>query len=142
VNLKGEYGPPWDGPVVNLVKQREGEEKDKMAVDEGSDVIEEATKEGMPSSLRYPFGSMLTGGLSTFITHSGHCSSHLLGLAYLQTQESFLSSKVGEQGPTIPQGGHHKGVHHDGQQIHVSKQQQSHIVKFPDLSHSWIEMEM
>jgi hypothetical protein len=61
VNLRGEYGPPWDGPVVNPAKQKEGEEKDKMAVDEGSEVIEEATKEGTPSSLRYPFGSTLTG---------------------------------------------------------------------------------
>jgi THO complex subunit 1 len=49
VNLRGEYGPPWDGPVANPVKPKggkEGEDKDKMAVDESSDILEEAKKEG------------------------------------------------------------------------------------------------
>ena len=50
VNLRGEYGPPWDGPVAKPAKLegKEGgdKDKDKMTVDESSDVLEEAKKEG------------------------------------------------------------------------------------------------
>lgn len=44
VNLRGEYGPPWDGPVAKPAKP--GEDKDKMAVDESLDALEEMKKEG------------------------------------------------------------------------------------------------
>ena len=55
VNLRGEYGPPWDGPVTKPVKPKEGREgedkdKDKMTVDESPEALEEAKKEGMPLS--------------------------------------------------------------------------------------------
>jgi len=48
VNLRGEYGPPWDGPVAKpaKLKEKEGEDKDKMAVDESSEVLDEVKKEG------------------------------------------------------------------------------------------------
>ena len=49
VNLRGEYGPPWDGPVAKpakLKEDKEGEDKDKMAVDESPEALEEARKEG------------------------------------------------------------------------------------------------
>lgn len=49
VNLRGEYGPPWDGPVARPVKpkgEKEGEDKDTMAVDESPEALEEAKKEG------------------------------------------------------------------------------------------------
>jgi len=54
VNLRGEYGPPWDGPVAKPAKPKEGKEdkdKDKMTVDESPEVLEEAKKEGTPLSL-------------------------------------------------------------------------------------------
>lgn len=49
VNLRGEYGPPWDGPVAKpgkLKEDKEGESGDKMAVDESSEVLEESKREG------------------------------------------------------------------------------------------------
>ena len=48
VNLRGEYGPPWDGPVAKPVKpkEEEGEDKNKMTVDESPEALEEAKKEG------------------------------------------------------------------------------------------------
>ena len=49
VNLRGEYGPPWDGPVANPAKPKEG---DEMAVDESPEALEEVKKEGASS----PFG--------------------------------------------------------------------------------------
>ena len=55
VNLRGEYGPPWDGPVAKPAKpkgKKEKEDKNKMAIDESSDVLEEARKEGTPPSKR------------------------------------------------------------------------------------------
>lgn len=50
VNLRGEYGPPWDGPVTKPAKPKvkEGDEKDKMAIDESPEALEEAKKEGTP----------------------------------------------------------------------------------------------
>jgi len=56
VNLRGEYGPPWDGPVTKPAKpkeEKEGEGKDKenMTVDENLEALEEAKKEGTPLSL-------------------------------------------------------------------------------------------
>jgi len=52
VNLRGEYGPPWDGPVTKPTKPKEkegeGKDKDKMTVDEDQDALEEAKKEGAP----------------------------------------------------------------------------------------------
>ena len=50
VNLRGEYGPPWDGPVIKPAKPKvkEGDEKDKMAIDESPEALEEARKEGTP----------------------------------------------------------------------------------------------
>ena len=49
VNLRGEYGPPWDGPVAKPAKgDKEGGDKDKMAVDESPEALEEAKKEGAP----------------------------------------------------------------------------------------------
>jgi hypothetical protein len=53
VNLRGEYGPPWDGPVaksVNSKGEKEGEDKDKMTVDESPEALEEVKKEGAPPS--------------------------------------------------------------------------------------------
>lgn len=46
VNLRGEYGPPWDGPVAKPGKLK-GEDKNKMAVDESPEALEEVKKEGM-----------------------------------------------------------------------------------------------
>lgn len=50
VNLRGEYGPPWDGPVTKPAKPKEkegeGKDKDKMTVDEDQEALEEAKKEG------------------------------------------------------------------------------------------------
>jgi len=46
VNLRGEYGPPWDGPVAKPSKPKE--DKENMAVDESSEALEEVKKEGPP----------------------------------------------------------------------------------------------
>jgi hypothetical protein len=57
VNLRGEYGPQWDGPVAKPAKPKEGkggEDKDKMAVDESPEVLEEAKKEGASRPLKPP----------------------------------------------------------------------------------------
>ena len=65
VNLRGEYGPPWDGPVAKPEKpkeEKEGEEKDKMAVDENPEVLEEAKKEGTPPSFKPSYNLVLTDG--------------------------------------------------------------------------------
>jgi len=59
VNLRGEYGPPWDGPVAKPEKSKEEkEDKDKMAIDESSEVLEEAKKEGTSSSLGFSSSPM------------------------------------------------------------------------------------
>ena len=53
VNLRGEYGPPWDGPVAKpgkLKEDKEGEGGDKMTIDESPEVLEESKKEGAPPS--------------------------------------------------------------------------------------------
>jgi hypothetical protein len=53
VNLRGEYGPPWDGPVAKPAKskgEKVGVDKDKMAVDETPEALEDVKKEGVPSS--------------------------------------------------------------------------------------------
>jgi len=48
VNLRGEYGPPWDGPVAKPAKLKEDKEGDKMAVDKSPEVPEEVKEEGTP----------------------------------------------------------------------------------------------
>ena len=53
VNLRGEYGPPWDGPVAKPAKPK-GEDKDKMAVDESPEALEEAKKGAFLSVLPSP----------------------------------------------------------------------------------------
>ena len=60
VNLRGEYGPPWDGPVAKPSTSREENEgggKDKMAVDESPEALEEAKKEGTVPSFVPSFDS-------------------------------------------------------------------------------------
>ena len=59
VNLRGEYGPPWDGPVAKPLKPKE--DKDKMTVDESLEVLEEVKKEGASLSLTLASALVLTG---------------------------------------------------------------------------------
>ena len=66
VNLRGEYGPPWDGPVAKpgkLKEDKEGEGGDKMAVDESPEVLEESKKEGTPPLFKFLPGLTSTGVL-------------------------------------------------------------------------------
>lgn len=94
VNLRGEYGPPWDGPVAKPVKpkgQKAGEDKDKMAVDESPEALEEAKKEGTPSSFKTL--SLFIGNLQTSITLSGRCSSRSLDRMFSQTQQPSRPSE-------------------------------------------------
>ena len=95
MNLRGEYGPPWDGPVSKPMeqKEKEREEKDKMAIDESSEAFEEAKKEGVDLLFRILSRLYLTAIPQTFTTRSGHYSSHLPGRACSLTQRSFRHSK-------------------------------------------------
>lgn len=91
VNLRGEYGPPWDGPVAKPAKpkgKKEKDDKNKMAVDESSDVLEEARKEGTPPSKRSS-SSIQTSFPQISITRSGHCNNRLLDLACSRTRQPF-----------------------------------------------------
>ena len=57
VNLRGENGPPWDGPVVKPAKLKggkEGEDRNKLAVDESPGAREEADKKKVRPCRFYP----------------------------------------------------------------------------------------
>ena len=66
VNLRGEYGPLWDGPVAKPGKLKEdnvAEGGDKMSVDKSPEVLEESKKEGTPLSVNLPSGFTSIGVL-------------------------------------------------------------------------------
>ena len=115
VNLRGEYGPPWDGPVAKPVKpKREGEDKDKMAVDESPEVLEEAKKEGTSSSFKFlspcsleAYRLLLHVLVAAAAVRSTECVRGPSSLPRLQ--------RIGQQGPTLHQGGHRKRARYDGQ---------------------------
>ena len=119
VNLRGEYGPAWDGPVARPAKQRdrEGEGRDKMAVDESPEALEEAKKEGTPSSFkfqctRFSWMTFLRLLLYILVATTAICSTECVrGLDRLSGLQ-----RVGEQSLAIHQRGHCERARHDGEQ--------------------------
>lgn len=117
VNLRGEYGPPWDGPIAKPGKpkgEKEWGDKDKMIVDESPEVLEEIKKEGTPSLCKNfsPCSSELCRLLlhvlvTAAAVRSTECVCGPNSLPNLQ--------RIREQGPTLHQRGHCQRARHDGQ---------------------------
>lgn len=116
VNLRGEYGPPWDGPVAKPAKPKgkEGEDKDKMAVDESPEALEEAKKEGTPSSFKIPHARYrLT--FCRLLLHILVASAAVRSTECVRGPSSLSGLQgISEQGSAVHQGGHRQGARHDG----------------------------
>lgn len=114
VNLRGEYGPPWDGPVAKPVKPKgEREAEDKMAVDESSEVLEEAKKEGTPSS--FEILSLCSSEPCRFLLHLLVAATAICPTECVRGPNSVPRlQRVREQSFAIHQGSHSERARHDG----------------------------